>query len=209
MSGAKQLVPVAVATVNHQALVDSRLLAANLAKQHHSLFEQLKEHQADFTALGLVRFQTDKGSGGRPERYAMLNEDQAYLLLTYTRNSERVRALKLKLVLAFREARKTSELRQLEYLPTYHQLHDQLHSLAAGSPNERHVHSNVNKLLNKVAGIEAGQRGAASLPRQSLMVVAQAVAARALQGAADHRDGYQRVKVAVEPLSAVLQVTGA
>jgi hypothetical protein len=104
--------------------------------------------------------------------------------------------------------RAASELRQLEYLPTYHQLHDQLHTLAAGSLNERHVHCNVNRLLNKVAGIEAGQRRAASLPRQSLMVVAQAVAARALQGATDHRDGYQRVKAAVEPLGAVLQVEG-
>ena len=208
MSGATQLVPVAVATVNHQALVDSRLLAANLGKQHQSLFELLKDHHADFAALGLVRFQTGKETGGRPERYAMLNEDQAYLLLTYTRNSERVRSLKLKPVLAFREARKASELRQSEYLPTYHQLHDQLHTLAAGSPNERHVHCNVNRLLNKVAGIEAGQRAAASLARQSLMVVAQAVAANALQGATDHHDGYQRVKVAVEPLGAVLRVEG-
>jgi phage regulator Rha-like protein len=197
-----------VTTVKNLALVDSRRLAVDLGTQHQSLFELLKDHQSDFESLGLLRFETGKVSGGRPERFALLDEDQAYLLLTYTRNSPTVRTLKLKLVLAFREARKLAELRQSEYLPTYRAVHDLLHMLSVGSSNETHVHCNVNRLLNKVAGIEAGQRAKSSLPQQSLLVVAQAVAAKALQRATDHRDGYQKVKAAVQPLGALLLLDG-
>lgn len=94
-------------------------------------------------------------------RFALLNEDQAYLLLTYSRNTARVRVLKVRLVKAFREARLCADTRKAEYLPTYHRMHDVIHDLASGSPNEKFVHANVNKLVNKVAGVEAGQRAKA------------------------------------------------
>lgn len=53
---------------------------------------------------------------------------------------------------------------------------------------------NVNKLLNKFAGIEAGQRANAALPQQALLIVGQMAAANQVQGATDHRDAYQRAK---------------
>ena len=80
-------------------------------------------------------------------KFALLNEDQAYLLLTYSRNTARVRELKVRLVKAFRDARIAADTRKGEYLPTYHRLHDDIHALASGSPNERHVHGNINKLV--------------------------------------------------------------
>jgi phage regulator Rha-like protein len=191
-----------------EMLVDSRLIAKNLGLQHKHVFEQIKDFKSDFEELGVVRFQADKPQagtvGGRPEKYALLNEDQSYLLLTYSRNTVRVRSLKIKLVKAFREARLALDVSQHEYLPTYRALHDEVHLLAAGSSNEKFVHMNFNRLVNKAVGIDAGTRNHLSLVRRSMLVVAQAVAANAAHGAADHHEGYARAKAAVMPLATVM-----
>ena len=138
-------------------------------------------------------------------KFALLNEDQAYLLLTYSRNTARVRELKVRLVKAFRDARLTADTRKVEYLPTYHRLHDGIHALASSSPNEHFVHTNINKLVNKVAGVAAGQRATAPLAQLSMLTVVQALAAGALHGAMDHHDGYQRVKRVLQAFEAIAQ----
>lgn len=197
-----------VTVVKEVARVDSRRLAESLEIQHKHTFAQIKGYQADFEAFGKVLFQTEALASGQHERFALLNEEQALLLLTFTRNTPKVRELKGKLVQAFSEARKAAQLRHCEYLPAYHELHDRLHALAVagGTTNERFVHSNVNQLLNKVAGIESGQRASSRLPQQSLLIVAQALAAQALLDAPDHRVGYERIKQALTPLSALTRV---
>ena len=195
---------LALTTVKAESRIDSRLLAVNMHKDHANLFELVKDHRADFEQFGLIRFQTGLINGrGRPEKFTLLNEDQAFLLLTYTRNTARTRQLKVKLVKAFGEARRAAGQHSTEYLPAYHQLHDEIHALAAGSSHERHVHMNVNRLINKVVGIEAGQRALAPVPQQALMIVAQTVAAQALHSANNHHDGYQRVKQSMQALTAL------
>lgn len=181
-----------------EARVDSRLLAQHLGTKHQSTFELVKQYSADLEVLGLLRFETGKANGGRPEKFALLNEDQCYLLLTHTR-SKKAAKLKLNLVLAFREARLAAELHQ-EYLPEYHALHDRLHRLADGSTNERWIHANMNKLINKAAGVQSGERSKAPVPQRALMIAAQHIASNAMQGATDHKDGYDRAKAALAPL---------
>jgi phage regulator Rha-like protein len=188
-------------TTANEARIDSRWLAQHLHNKHQSLFELIKNHRADFEELGLLRFQTGKATGGRPERFAMLNEDQSTLALSYSKNTPRVRQLKVMLVKAFGEARRAADMRRTEYLPSYHRLSDSIHAAAAGSANEKHVHANVARLLNKTVGIESGQRRTATVPQQAFMIVAQEMAARAMQSANDHHDGYQRVKLSMLALA--------
>ncbi len=203
---------VILSQIGGEARIDSRLLAVSMGKDHGNLMELVKKHLASFEQFGHLRFQTGVGKrvqgGGNPERFAMLGEDQAYFLLTLTRNTERTVALKVRLVKAFGEARRAAEA-GTEYLPTYHALHDELHALAAGSANERFAHMNLNKLVNKTVGIGAGERGALRTAPKAMLITAQAVAARAMRGAADHRDGYERAKSALLALSSVtmLEVT--
>jgi len=104
------------------------------------------------------------------------------------------------LVKAFREARQGIDITKTEYLPTYKALHDGFHELAAHSSNERLVHINVNKLINKTVGIGPGERQCLPVPHKSLLVAAQFMAASAINGASDHRDGYARVKQALATL---------
>jgi phage regulator Rha-like protein len=187
------------------ARIDSRLLAAHMGNGHKAVMSLLDRYLGAFRTHGQLTFQKEVGDrrqgGGNAERYALLNEDQAYFLLSLSRNNEIVVALKSKLITAFSEARRATDMRQREYLPTYHHLQDVIHTKAAGSVNQRHVHINVAKLLNKTVGLEAGQRASASVPQQALLIVAQLVAARAMEGALDHHDGYQRVKQSMLALS--------
>lgn len=89
-----------------EARVDSRLIAERLGVRHKNTYDLIKRYEADFRELGILPFQTEEIRGrGQPEKFALLNEDQAYLLLTYSRNTKKVRALKISLVKAFRDAR--------------------------------------------------------------------------------------------------------
>ncbi len=100
-----------VKLIQHQGeqRVDSRVIAEQLGVQHKNTIALTEKHTRHFEKFGVVPFQTDKPSkgtaGGRPERFALLNEDQAYFLLSLTKNTTRVVDLKVCLVMAFREAR--------------------------------------------------------------------------------------------------------
>lgn len=186
---------------------DTRMLAMHLGNLHKSVFELVKVYLSDFEQLGVVPLQTAKplgGSGGRPERFALLNEDQAYLLLTFSRNTAKVRGLKVKLVQAFGEARRAAQQRAVECLPTYRQLHDVVAIKSAGSAKQRFVHMNLNKLVNRTCGLEPGQRLVAPMAQQSMLCVAQTIAASAMRCGHDHHDGYQMAKHALQALSAAV-----
>lgn len=187
--------------------VDSRIVAEHLGNQHKNVIELIERYPEQFERFGIVPFQTEKlpGTGkGRSTRFALLNEDQAFFLLSLSRNTEKVVGLKATLVQAFREARQGQTTGAIEYLPGYHELHDLAHQLANGSANERFVHMNLNKLVNKTVGIASGQRSTLPAPVKSLTVVAQIVASRAMTGAKDHHDGYQKAKTALGTLERAL-----
>ncbi len=195
--------PLTLTACKTEARMDTRLLAKHLGNKHKAVFQLLTKHKADFLRLGKVPFEMEALPSGQREKYGALNEDQSFLMLTFSSNTTKVRDLKVKMVRAFGEARKARELHQTEYLPAYRALHDGIHALASGSDNERRVHVNFNRLVNRAAGIESGQRGTASLPTQSLIVVAQLMIAQAMQSAHDHHDGYQLAKAALKPLLAL------
>ena len=190
--------PIAL-TQGEDPRVDSRVVATRLGRDHQNVYEMVKDYQSDFEQLGILRFQTGEIKGrGQPEKFALLNEDQAYLLLTYSRNTKRVRKAKIALVMAFRAARLAADITKKEYLPTYHQLHDQIGLLASGSSNARFVHMNINKLINAAIGVCSGHRANLDLPHRSLLVVAQAVTCSAMARAVNHHDGYRLAKVALQ-----------
>ena len=194
--------------VKNERRADTRLLAKHLGNQHKNVFELVKNYKADFEQLGKVAFQTEALLSGQLEKFALLNEDQAYLLLSFSRNTATVRSLKIKMVAAFRDARNAAELREAEYLPSYHAMHDAIKRAANGSPNERFMHMNANKFLNQLAGVQPGQRPVAGQLQQSILAVGCAMAAKAVTGAPDGHGLHQRIKTALKPLESVL-VPGA
>lgn len=106
---ASDKLPITLTQYNGEPRVDSRLLAEQLENKHKNAMALIDRYLAKFEDFGVVPFQTEKPlagtAGGRPERFALLNEDQAFFLLALSRNSDRVVGLKADLIMAFREAR--------------------------------------------------------------------------------------------------------
>ena len=186
--------------------MDSRLLARQLGNKHKPVIALIDKYLNELERFAKMFFKKAPSAGrtGQLERFALLTEDQAFFVLALSRNTDTVVSLKSKLVTAFNNARRAADLRKTEYLPGHHQLHDALHVLAEGSSNERHVHINVNRLLNKFAGIEAGQRASAALPQQALLIVGQLVATNQAQGATDHHAAYRGIKNSLQALRGVI-----
>ena len=93
-------------------VVDSRLVALELGIKHgdwfnNTLLKYQQEIEQDFGVFCFENGKPQKGSrGGRPERFAWLTEEQATVLMTYSRNTEQVRQCKRNLVKAFLEAKR-------------------------------------------------------------------------------------------------------
>lgn len=188
--------------------IDSRLLALRLKKKRHQdLFELIKQYERQLLTLGKLLFQAGPSTGSRTgqiERFALLTENQAYFLLTLSRNTPVVVELKLQMVRAFGDARRAAEVRQVEYLPEYHALHDAIKVAAAGSPNEKWLHINANKAMNQLVGIGPGQRATAGAGVQSLLTVGCLLATQAVREGKDGQTVHQRLKNALKPLAGVL-----
>lgn len=184
-----------------EARVDSRLIATALGNQHKNVMELIGRYTDMLSGFGKVAFKTEPLASGQHERYALLNEDQAFFLLTLSRNTARVVQLKARLVQAFSEARRLAQQHGTEYLPTYHELHDAIGLTVAQSANQRHIHANFNKLVNKATGIDSGQRPSLTQPQQSMLTVAQHIAATAVRNAPDHKTGYAAAKSALQTLT--------
>lgn len=191
--------------------VDSRILAGQLGVEHRSTFALILRYEGEFQEIDQLRFKNADGKraqgGGNAERYALLTEDQSFFLLTLSRNSERVVRLKMRLVQAFRRARDGMEISK-DYLPFYHQLHDEVRHLAevahaSGSTTpECMFHITMNRMVNAAMGLESGERGTLS-PQQRLAVatanfIAQKAIEAALGAGVDHHCAYIEAKRQVE-----------
>lgn len=202
---------ITLTTYKGEPRVDSRLIAEQLGNQHESTIKTVKAYAADFRQFGVLRFEIGKppagSKGGRPEEYFLLNEDQCYLLLTYSRNTPRTRALKINLVKAFREARDRASVSDAQYLPLYHSMHAEVAALAqrakecGSSTPEQMFHINANKALNKAMGIASGERGTLTIEQRLILTTLQAVYRRhlhdSLERGDDHREAGRKAKGAV------------
>lgn len=149
--------------------VDTRTLAPKLDIRHRNIIQNIRSYETEFSELGRVPFQTEtlQTPGGTQEvGYALLNEDQAYFLLTLSRNSPLVVKAKLSLVKAFKSARETLEhstLARLEGKKARRIETDSIKKLVEyatqqGSKSASKYYMSVTKMTYDLLGLEAGQR---------------------------------------------------
>ncbi|EBU9645458.1 phage regulatory protein/antirepressor Ant [Salmonella enterica subsp. enterica serovar Livingstone] len=99
----------------------SLAIAEGVGNPHSSVIKLIRQNTSDLEEFGLLDFKSES-TGGRPTEYAMLNEQQSTLLLTYMRNNDVVREFKKRLVKAFfelaqqRQAPAVENLSRLEIL---------------------------------------------------------------------------------------------
>ncbi len=98
--------------------VDSRAIAKLFDVQHESLRKLIEEHLGQLEQLGHIRFEIGNGvarpqGGGRQEKFTYLNFDQVALLLMLSKPTEATKEFRLKLIIAFRDAR--NKLRPIDH----------------------------------------------------------------------------------------------
>lgn len=92
-----------IAQYDGEYVVTSEAVAEGAGIQHASVLRLIDENEADFGDFGQVRFEIRPGYNNSRVRVALLNEQQATLLMTFQRNTDQVRAFKKALVKAFFE----------------------------------------------------------------------------------------------------------
>ncbi len=192
--------------VKNEARVDSRTLSDYLQNQHKAVIQLIDSHKQRFERLGTLPFKMAK-SKGRTTRYALLNEDQAYLLLAFSKNTDHVANLKVELVAAFSRFRQHKQI-ESDYLPFYHELHDEVKVLAeqaqqaGSSTHERIFHINFNKLINNAFNLESGQRAKLPDHLRAKVTAANVIASELLNDAIDnnmnHKQAYSHVKQGIK-----------
>ncbi len=112
--------------LDHDELFTTTLAVAEGAElQHASVIKLVREYLPDFEAFGLVRFEIRPRPagqhGGGDTEFALLNEQQTTLLFTFMRNSDVVRALKVRLVREFFRMRQALVEHQQRLTPDWQQ----------------------------------------------------------------------------------------
>lgn len=190
-----------VTTFRGEPRIDSRLIAMDLGNNHKSTIELIEKYEPKFQRFGLLPFQTEarrKGQhGGGEAKFALLNEDQSYFLLSLSRNTEIVVDLKADLVMAFREARNKETVSNLQYLPLYKEMHDEVRALAlraeerGSTTPEKIFHINANKAINSAMGIATGGRDSLTLDQKLLLTTLQAVYRNQLKASMEAGEGHK------------------
>ena len=93
-------------------VVSSETVAEGSGVQHKNVLELIDANRTDFEDFGQVAFETRPGYNNARVRFALLNEQQATLLMTYQRNTEQVRTFKKALVKAFFDIARRSPVPQ-------------------------------------------------------------------------------------------------
>lgn len=101
---------------HNRIITSSEIIAKALDKRHQDVIELIRRYESDFSesnqSLNPITFETWKGEplpqGGfaKSKQVALLTEEQATLLISYMRNTEKVRKFKIALVKAFFEMKK-------------------------------------------------------------------------------------------------------
>lgn len=90
-----------------QPVTTSLAIAEGVGNPHSTVIKLIRQNASDLEEFGMVGFEIQPKPpgqrGGSDTEYAILNEQQSTLLMTYMRNNDVVRAFKKRLVKAFFE----------------------------------------------------------------------------------------------------------
>lgn len=150
--------------------VSSRLLAERMKIEHKSVINSATKYSESFKNHGSLPVFKIQSKGQKKEAY--FTEDQAYFLLSLSRNTEKVVQLKSDLVRAYSKLRREHELKveriaSLEYqqnkaIGKLHRrdLTDDIkpfieYAKSQGSKGSNFLYVNITKWINKACGIES------------------------------------------------------
>jgi len=204
--------------VSNEFRIDSRLLAPELNHRHRTILESLDKYKSQFDALGQLTFESEAGYQNAIVRFALLNEDQCYFLLTLMRNNNHIVKAKLNLVKAFRDARKQlaeRDIARLDGKQVRRLETDAIKCLveyakASGSSKPDMYYLAITKMTNKALGIESGQRDKMDARQLQLLKLAETLIEIAirdgLKANLDYKDIYRLCKDRVSDILEQLKI---
>jgi len=146
-----------------ELLTTTSAVASGTANTHEAAIKLVRTHQKDFEEFGRVRFEIEpfETAGGQQKReIALLNEDQATLLITYMRNNVIVRKFKVALVRQFSNMRK--QLATMTVAPTIPNFDDPIamaEAWIAAKKEERAQAARAEQLEHQVAELAPAAAG--------------------------------------------------
>jgi len=87
-----------VVVVGGEPLASTEVIAKGMRQNHASTIKLMRKHIDRLIKFGEIRFQIRLNKQGRPTEFALLNERQAALLISFMRNSESVADFKVALI---------------------------------------------------------------------------------------------------------------
>ena len=103
--------------LNAVPFTTSKVIAEFAEVQHHTITRLIREHKTDFQEFGKIGFEIEPlpdSKTGQSLKVYRLNEEQATLLMTYLKNTAKVRAFKKNLVRQFYAMREELKSRAIE-----------------------------------------------------------------------------------------------
>ena len=203
------------------AFTTSMIVANGTKNQHHSVTKLIRRHRKRFERWGELEFMDFKSinSGrGRPTKIALLNEEQAYFLITLLDNNDTVADFKAELVDQFFKAKKLLaekktegwQLARGQGKEMRHELTDVLKEYVELAESQGHhgtakfAYSNFTKLIKKPFGTR-DNAGAAQLVMIATVEHILAVTLQPLVKAGkDAKEIYCIAKQKVEALTGVM-----
>lgn len=99
-------------------VVESTVIAEGVQIEHKAVLQLIRKYLEDFQDFERVTFEMrpfETAGGTQKREVALLNENQAYLLFTYLKNTDTARQLKVRLVKAFSDVRNQLTVAQQQF----------------------------------------------------------------------------------------------
>jgi phage regulator Rha-like protein len=146
---------------NKECFIDSEGLGLLAEIERRSITRLITNHYKDLEEFGVMRFEITKPTetGGRPKTLYLLNEQQATLLTTFMRNSEKVKSFKKKLVREFFKMRayiQKQETIRLAGIETRKSLTDIIKDSGENERMHGHGYSSYTRLVYDVTNLTHG-----------------------------------------------------
>lgn len=151
----------------NDVFTDSLIISRGTGNKHHAIQQLISKYELDFLEFGKVAFEMRPLESGQSTKVYLMNEEQATLLLTYMKNTEKIRTFKKNLVSEFykmrrfileRQAQAWIETRQAGKLTRKAET-DTIQKLVEYAKSQGSTHADMlymtySKLANKMAGIQ-------------------------------------------------------
>lgn len=196
---------------NNDIFTDSLVIAEGTDNKHKNVKEMIVKYENDLKDFGTLSVLNVESTGGRPEQYYMLNEQQATFLMTLLRNSKTVVVFKKELVKQFyqmrqlllekqtqlwQNTREESKVNRLMETDEIKQLVE--YAKSQGSKNADKYYITFSKLANKAVGLDSGQRDNATAKQLNNLTLIENIINNVIKDGIDkeiyYKEIYQKCK---------------